>query len=109
MVDGEFRHPRLAAIHDALDPDRRDLGPYVSIVAELGARRVVDVGCGTGTFALVLADHGCDVVAVDPAAASLAVARAKPGASVTEMRSRATCTPPGRRWSTSATLPTVQG
>ncbi len=80
MVDEEFRHPRLAAIYDALDPDRSDLDAYVGIATELGARRVVDVGCGTGTFALMLADRGCDVIAVDPAAASLAVARAKPGA-----------------------------
>jgi SAM-dependent methyltransferase len=80
VVDEESRHPRLAAIYDALDPDRSDLHAYVGIAAELGARRVVDIGCGTGTLALMLADQGCHVVAVDPAAASLAVARAKPGA-----------------------------
>jgi len=80
VADEGFRHPRLAAIYDALDPDRSDLNLYVGIVAELGARRVLDVGCGTGTLALMLADRGRDVVAVDPAAASLAVARAKPGA-----------------------------
>ncbi|WP_375432239.1 class I SAM-dependent methyltransferase [uncultured Friedmanniella sp.] len=40
---------------------------------------MLDVGCGTGTFALLLADQGFDVVGLDPAAASLAVARAKPG------------------------------
>ncbi|GAA1854582.1 class I SAM-dependent methyltransferase [Microlunatus capsulatus] len=80
MVDAEFGHPRLAAVYDALDPDRSDLLPYLDLVAALGARRVLDVGCGTGTFALLLAARGLDVVGVDPAAASLAVARAKPGA-----------------------------
>ncbi len=80
MTDEEFRHPRLAAIYDALDPNRSDLHMYVGIADELGAQRVLDVGCGTGTLALMLAERGCDVVAVDPAAASLAVARAKPGA-----------------------------
>ena len=80
VTDEEFRHPRLATIYDALEPDRGDLDTYVGIADELGARRVLDVGCGTGTLALMLAERGCDVVAVDPAAASLAVARAKPGA-----------------------------
>ena len=78
-MDEEFREPRLAAIYDALASDRRDLGAYVALVEELGADRVLDVGCGTGTLALLLARRGHDVVAVDPAAASIAIARNKPG------------------------------
>ncbi len=77
MADPIFEHPRLAAIYDALDPDRSDLDVYVAIAEELGARRVLDVGCGTGTFALLLADRGLEVTGLDPAAASLDVARAK--------------------------------
>lgn len=80
MADDHFEHPRLAAIYDALDPDRSDLDVYADIVAELGARHVLDVGCGTGTLALLLADRGVDVTGVDPAAGSLEVARAKAGA-----------------------------
>lgn len=80
MADAIFEHPRLAAIYDELDPDRSDLDAYVAIADELGARRVLDLGCGTGTFALLLVDRGLDVIGVDPAGASLSVARAKPGA-----------------------------
>lgn len=80
MADELFEHPRLAAIYDALDADRSDLEVYADVAAELGARTVVDIGCGTGTFALLLARRGFDVSGVDPAAASLAVARAKTGA-----------------------------
>ncbi|MGW2148673.1 class I SAM-dependent methyltransferase [Nonomuraea bangladeshensis] len=79
-MNEEFEDPRLAAVYDPLDPDRSDLDVYAAIAAELGARSVLDVGCGTGTFALMLAARGLEVTGVDPAAASLAVARAKPGA-----------------------------
>lgn len=80
MADAIFEHPRLAQLYDALDPDRGDLDLYLALARRFGARTVLDVGCGTGTFALLLADRGIDVVGVDPAAASLDVARGKPGA-----------------------------
>ncbi|MER7775289.1 class I SAM-dependent methyltransferase [Streptomyces sp. NPDC096191] len=80
MADECFRHPRLAAVHDALDTERGDLDAYLRMAGEFGARRVLDIGCGTGVFALLLADRGIEVVGVDPAAASLDVARGKPGA-----------------------------
>ncbi len=80
MVDDIFEHPRLVAIYDALDPDRSDLKVYVDIADELRAHSVLDVGCGTGTFALLLADRGLGVIGVDPAGGSLTVARSKAGA-----------------------------
>ena len=80
VVDPIFAEPRLAAVYDPLDPDRSDLDAYVAMVEEFGVRRVLDIGCGTGTFACVLARRGLTVTAVDPADAMLAVAWAKPGA-----------------------------
>lgn len=79
MADDCFAHPRLAAIYDPLDPDRSDLDAYLQMAEEFEARRVLDIGCGTGVFALLLADRGTEVVGVDPARASIEVARAKPG------------------------------
>ncbi|MGW0069146.1 class I SAM-dependent methyltransferase [Streptosporangium sandarakinum] len=79
MADECFGHPRLAAIYDSLDPDRSDLDAYLRMAEEFKARRVLDIGCGTGVFALLLADRGIEVVGVDPALASIDVAYAKPG------------------------------
>lgn len=78
MVDPIFADPRLAAVYDAFDGEREDLDLYDAIVDELGARRVLDVGCGTGSCAVRLAARGLTVTGVDPAAASLDLARAKP-------------------------------
>lgn len=80
MADAHFEIPRLAEIYDALDPDRSDLYVYRSVAQVLDARAVLDVGCGTGTFACMLADEGIRVIGLDPATASLDVARKKPGA-----------------------------
>jgi 2-polyprenyl-3-methyl-5-hydroxy-6-metoxy-1,4-benzoquinol methylase len=67
-------------LYDVVDDDRRHLDVYVEIVGELSASTVLDVGCGTGTLACELARRGIEVIGVDPAGASLEVARRKPGA-----------------------------
>jgi ubiquinone/menaquinone biosynthesis C-methylase UbiE len=79
VQDAIFAEPRLAGIYDLWEGDRFDLPHYLAILAELGARSVLDVGCGTGNWACMLAERGFEVVGLDPAAASLDVARGKPG------------------------------
>ncbi len=78
--DAIFSDPRLVAVYDTFDGDRADLALYPALVEEYGARAVLDVGCGTGSLACLLAGRGVQVVGVDPAAASLDVARRKPRA-----------------------------
>lgn len=95
MVDRHFAEPRLAGIYDALDADRSDLLVYEELVAGFGAGSVLDVGCGTAAFAVILARRGLAVTGVDPAAASLDVARRKPGAAhVRWIHGNATALPP---------------
>lgn len=80
VPDDVFAVPRLAAVYDLLDSDRRDLDAYAAMVEEFADRSVVDLGCGTGTLACLLARRGVEVTGVDLAEASLRFASRKPGA-----------------------------
>ena len=94
MPDAIFADPRLAEIYDAFDGERDDLTLYLRIADELDAHHVLDVGCGTGSLALMLAETGRIVTGVEPAAASLAVASRKPdAATVTWIHGDATALP----------------
>lgn len=77
MADEIFENPKLANIYDPFDPDRSDLDAYESMVNEFGASSVLDIGSGTGTFACRLAAKGIDVIGLEPAQASLKVAKTK--------------------------------
>lgn len=78
MADQIFENPRLVAVYDAFDGQRRDLDHYISIVKELKANSVLDVGCGTGCFVFLLESQGVEVIGLEPARASLDFARSKP-------------------------------
>jgi 2-polyprenyl-3-methyl-5-hydroxy-6-metoxy-1,4-benzoquinol methylase len=80
MPDPLFAGPALAVLYDVVDDDRSDLDVYEAIIDELGAAEILDVGCGTGTLACRLAATGKRIIALDPAEASLDIARTKPGA-----------------------------
>jgi SAM-dependent methyltransferase len=95
MPDAIFAHPRLAAVYDTFDGHRDDLNSYLALAGELAADTVLDIGCGTGSLAVLLAAGGRTVVAVDPAEASLTIAKAKDGAAkVRWIHGDATALPP---------------
>ena len=77
----EFTDPRLVAVYEtvnAYEPgSQADF--YLGLAAEVGARSVVDLGCGTGLLTRELALQGYEVTGVDPAPAMVEVARSRPG------------------------------
>lgn len=85
-TDPIFSDTRLAKIYDDFDGERKDLLPYVEMIKELKAQNVIDFGCGTGSLALLLEKEGIHAVGVDPAAASIDVAKSKPRANKVQWR-----------------------
>jgi SAM-dependent methyltransferase len=78
--DAEFNDVRLARLYETLCPWGRSDQFFLDVANEIPNSRVLDLGCGTGQITLALARAGHQVTGIDPAAASLALARAKPGA-----------------------------
>ncbi|MGH7642765.1 MAG: class I SAM-dependent methyltransferase [Candidatus Dormibacteria bacterium] len=79
MADQIFADRRLVQLYDPLDPDRSDLDAYAAIADEFDAQSLLDIGCGTGTWACRFATQGREVTGLDPAAASLEVAQSRLG------------------------------
>lgn len=79
-LDLHYVDPRLVELYDSDNPRGADTDFYVQLAAELGARTIFDLGCGTGLLTRELAVDGRCVIGVDPAAAMLAYARRQPGA-----------------------------
>lgn len=76
-LDHHYTDPRLVALNDLENELGVDGEFFLGLASELEARRVVDLGCGTGTLACRLAIGERQVIGVDPSAAMLACARAK--------------------------------
>ncbi|MSR71386.1 MAG: class I SAM-dependent methyltransferase [Candidatus Taylorbacteria bacterium] len=74
----EFSDPRLAALYDTLNPLGDDSEFFCKLADKLSAKKIVDLGCGTGLLTCELAKRGREMTGIEPAEAMLAVARSKP-------------------------------
>jgi SAM-dependent methyltransferase len=76
-----YATPELAEHYDAEFVGRPDLPFYLALAQRLGARRVADIGAGTGLLCSLLVGQGHEVVGVEPEATMLELARRQPHAS----------------------------
>jgi ubiquinone/menaquinone biosynthesis C-methylase UbiE len=72
--DAFFRHD-MAVLYDAFNSHGRDKDFYLRLAGT--PCRVLDIGCGTGSIGLALADLEHAVTGLDPAPGMLAVAKTK--------------------------------
>jgi SAM-dependent methyltransferase len=73
----EFDDPHLVAIYDTINAYGPGEQPdfYAQLAADIGARTIVDLGCGTGLLTRDLAGRGYTMIGIDPSPEMLAVAR----------------------------------
>jgi len=63
----------IAELYDRARPSYPEA--LIDALIDLSPRRVLDVGCGTGKVARLLADRGCDILGVEPDPSMAAIAR----------------------------------
>jgi len=74
-----YSDARLVALYDVENPDGPDHDFYRALAADISARRIMDLGCGTGLLTRTLVKPGRVVVGVDPSAVMLDFAGRQPG------------------------------
>jgi len=76
----EFSDPRLVAIYDSVNSYGPGTQPdfYAQLATELGARTIIDLGCGTGLITCELARRGNQMIGVEPSKLMLDIARHRP-------------------------------
>ncbi len=77
---------RLAAIYDADNPGGVDHDYFRGLADRSTAKRIVDLGCGTGALTVTLTGPGRVVVGIDPATAMLDYAASRPGGDTVEWK-----------------------
>jgi ubiquinone/menaquinone biosynthesis C-methylase UbiE len=78
-----YNDSRLVDLYDLLNSGDWDYAFYAEQIGKQ-RRRVLDLGCGTGTFAFRLAAAGHEVVAVDPSPVMINNARRRSGSCAVE-------------------------
>lgn len=77
MSSNEGHDDLLNHLYRRLDTFRRTVVPWLSSARPLSGSKILEIGCGTGSSTVALAEQGADVTAVDVLESSLVVARTR--------------------------------
>ena len=79
-LDLHYTDPRLVALYDLNNPRGNDTDFYVQLAAEIKAKNIIDLGCGTGLLTRELVDIDRHITGIDPSPAMLEFAMQQPDA-----------------------------
>jgi SAM-dependent methyltransferase len=83
---GDFAAERMAQAYDEFTSDPYSFASLIerpaleALLGDLSGKLVIDLGCGTGRYSLLLAERGARVIGIDISAAMLRIARSKAAA-----------------------------
>lgn len=80
MTADPYGDERLVGLYDGDNGAGDDHEYYLKLADAIGAKKVLDFGCGTGLLTRGFAQPGRVVIGVDPSATMLGFARKQPGA-----------------------------
>ncbi|WBQ05244.1 class I SAM-dependent methyltransferase [Kribbella sp. CA-293567] len=80
MTADPYGDERLVGLYDGDNGSGDDHEYFLGLAAELGATKIVDLGCGTGLLTRAFAAPGRVVIGIDPSATMLGYAQRQPGA-----------------------------
>lgn len=71
----EFSDPRLVSIYNAVNDISDYKNFYLTIVKRLEAKKIIDIGCGTGLLTCELAKQNYEVIGIEPSEDMINIAR----------------------------------
>jgi SAM-dependent methyltransferase len=71
----EFSNPHLVSIYNAVNAIDSYKDFYLSLVQKIAAKKIIDIGCGTGLLTCALAKHGCQMIGVEPSEDMINIAK----------------------------------
>ncbi len=80
MAEDPYRDEQFVELYDIDNPAGDDHAYYRALADAIQAKKIIDLGCGTGLLTRTLATPGRLVIGVDPSATMLGYARRQPGA-----------------------------
>lgn len=75
----DFTEPDLVAIYDAVNPIEEYAAFYTGLAGKLKAKKIIDLGCGTGLLTHEFVKQGHTVIGIEPAVRMLERAKQKYG------------------------------